>query len=149
MVAICRLFVLLVCVLSILLLHGFKKSGADAPGEKTSEAAAARGEKGASGAGQGDGGSFSDPSAVRQRHDRHGVSCKDCHGTATEKKRPPSGKCRECHGSYEQVGELTKAAFPNPHRSHLGEVRCTQCHAEHRDSVFFCNKCHVFELVMP
>lgn len=83
------------------------------------------------------------------KHANQGVTCALCHGTYFPQGRASMEQCLGCHGSYEHVATLTEDVDPNPHRSHLGEVRCTLCHRAHEESVFYCNECHVFQLEMP
>ena len=63
----------------------------------------------------------------------------------SENENAPLESClgAACHGSYSDVAELTRDIEPNPHSSHLGEVRCTVCHKSEGKSTFYCNKCHV------
>ena len=73
------------------------------------------------------------------------ATCRDCHLTDSPKVKASSEQCLECHGSYEDVAELTMEAFPvNPHNSHYGNMKCTQCHVIHGRSVLYCNTCHFF-----
>lgn len=86
---------------------------------------------------------------MEHRHAERDVTCADCHAEDPPQRRPPSKRCSDCHGDYEAVSILTRNVFPNPHESHVGEIRCTRCHKEHAPSELYCNKCHVFELVVP
>jgi fumarate reductase flavoprotein subunit len=85
----------------------------------------------------------------KQRHARHGIQCSDCHGADQPLRSPTMATCLQCHGSYKDVAALTKGLHPNPHDSHMGEVKCKQCHKEHKDSELSCNQCHVFEMKVP
>lgn len=88
--------------------------------------------------------------AIRlQKHGQRGITCDMCHGTTAAPTPPPMQKCFGCHGNYEKLIEQSKAVTPNPHKSHMGEMECGVCHKEHRDSVLFCNKCHVFDMKVP
>ena len=81
-----------------------------------------------------------------EKHTPRGVKCAVCH-ESTEPTAPPKGeKCVTCHINY--VKEKPKDE-PNPHKSHIGELSCGKCHKEHRESVMFCNKCHVFKMKVP
>lgn len=84
-----------------------------------------------------------------QRHAPRGITCGTCHGTAFPRQRPATEQCLKCHGNYKELVPLTEDVFPNPHKSHLGEIRCTRCHKEHQKSVLYCNKCHIFDLEVP
>ena len=35
---------------------------------------------------------------------------------------------------------------PNPHRSHLGDVNCVECHSGHGEPCLMCNDCHQFKI---
>ncbi len=86
---------------------------------------------------------------LADRHASRGVKCEACHGVAAPKvpvKKVKAEKCLACHGSYEKVAEKTKALKPNPHASHLGEVRCSDCHKGHAKPVLMCNDCHKFDM---
>ncbi|MBN1612956.1 MAG: cytochrome c3 family protein [Deltaproteobacteria bacterium] len=85
----------------------------------------------------------------KQRHARHGIRCGDCHESDPSLKPPTMAACLQCHGSYKDVAALTEGLHPNPHDSHMGEVKCRLCHKEHKESELFCNRCHVFEMKVP
>jgi hypothetical protein len=81
-----------------------------------------------------------------EKHTPRGVECNVCH-EATEPTTSPKGeKCATCHSDY--VKKEPKGT-PNPHESHIGELSCGKCHKEHRESVLFCNKCHVYKMKVP
>lgn len=85
----------------------------------------------------------------KQRHGQSGIACTTCHGTDFSA-GVPVATCLTCHGSYEALAERSRRVVPNPHAPHhLGEVRCGQCHKEHRASVLFCNRCHIFDGDVP
>lgn len=72
------------------------------------------------------------------------VTCQACH--KNQKNKPPdSAACLNCHDSYKAVAERTAQVKPNPHDSHLGELRCTLCHSMHKPSKVYCNECHTFQ----
>ena len=85
---------------------------------------------------------------LADRHAKMNVSCVQCHGVKT----PATGAkvqntaCLTCHGSYDKLAEKTKALSPNPHKTHLGNVRCSDCHSGHQQSKLMCNDCHKFDL---
>lgn len=87
--------------------------------------------------------------AFTQRHAPFGVGCAACHGSDVAAPVPDTA-CLGCHGSHDELEALTRSVTPNPHAAHhVGAVRCSQCHNEHRPSVLFCNQCHVFEMEVP
>lgn len=77
-------------------------------------------------------------------HNAAKVQCQTCHVEGVDKPAPASS-CLTCHGSYKAAAALTASLKPNPHDSHMGEIRCTICHAAHRPSQVYCNQCHTFE----
>lgn len=83
------------------------------------------------------------------KHLNRGLDCAICHGTDDPGKRPAMAKCLECHDSYQAVAERSRDKVPNPHASHLGQPRCTECHSEHGGSVLLCSRCHLFEFKVP
>jgi RecJ-like exonuclease len=86
---------------------------------------------------------------LEQLHAKRGIACERCHGKKPKKERVSMETCLGCHGSYQTLAESSKGKSPNPHESHIGEVRCTLCHHVHKDSEMYCNQCHTFELKMP
>lgn len=83
------------------------------------------------------------------RHAQRSVTCHLCHGTFFPEERVSMEQCLRCHSSYEHLAALTKDVHPNPHNSHLGEIRCTLCHKVHQKSALFCTQCHTFNLKLP
>jgi fumarate reductase flavoprotein subunit len=94
-------------------------------------------------------------SSAAKVHQQNGIACAACHNTATPTAKAPSSSCVKCHstseGKYQGVG-VKKYAFDgdtfkefNPHRSHLVELPCTECHKTHVASVNYCSKCHLFK----
>lgn len=81
-----------------------------------------------------------------RRHADRRVSCGGCHGDALPRTRVTSDGCLACHKSYADVAAKTKHVEPNPHDSHVGEIRCTLCHRAHAEPVLYCAQCHSFEL---
>ncbi|MCD8554775.1 cytochrome c3 family protein [Seleniivibrio sp.] len=86
---------------------------------------------------------------LKGKHKEAAVACADCHKTDTPDKPAPVTSCKECHGGYAEVKELTKGGEVNPHDSHLGEVDCRDCHKIHAQSQLVCASCHNFELIVP
>jgi hypothetical protein len=80
------------------------------------------------------------------KHGKQQVDCAGCHGTAIPEARPKTEDCLRCHETYEAVAARTRDVKPNPHESHLGEIRCTLCHRAHVAPVFYCERCHSFDL---
>lgn len=79
-----------------------------------------------------------------QAHRKAGLQCANCHLDGLNKLAPDSA-CLTCHGSYSSVASATAGIKPNPHASHMGNIRCTICHASHKPSQVYCNQCHTFE----
>ena len=80
------------------------------------------------------------------RHFSKGIPCRACHGkdilggNAVENTR-----CLACHRPVEQlIAKTAPKDFPdrNPHKSHLGEISCTVCHAGHAEAKIYCLECH-------
>jgi hypothetical protein len=92
--------------------------------------------------------SKSEQTSCPEKHGRYGVTCVVCHGSIAPTTSPQSEKCSQCHNDFLKNAALSKA-IPNPHMSHVDEPLCGKCHKEHRHSVLFCNKCHVFEMKVP
>ncbi len=97
--------------------------------------------------------SGSAPVSLKEHH--KDLECADCHGNESEEKYylTPSEACLSCHGSRQEVAELTKeldAGNVNPHRSfHSGTAtECYECHREHKLSRNFCGNCHDTDLWM-
>ncbi len=80
------------------------------------------------------------------RHVSKDITCGACHEKDILGERAVENtKCLGCHGPLEEL--ITKTApqnFPdrNPHKSHLGEINCTVCHAGHAESKVYCLECH-------
>lgn len=56
-------------------------------------------------------------------------------------------QCMQCHGDYDKLGQQTANLVPNPHKSHLGQVNCEDCHkANQSKPVLMCNECHNFTI---
>lgn len=91
------------------------------------------------------------------KHQSKGVACSSCHEDGTDNVIPADATCIKCHGSYADLAQKTanldniKAGITNPHKSHIGEARCTVCHKNHAASVLYCNECHSpkFDMKVP
>ncbi len=56
-------------------------------------------------------------------------------------------QCKACHGDYAKLAAATAKLEPNPHRNHLGDVNCVECHKpDQAKPVLMCNQCHKFTL---
>lgn len=85
------------------------------------------------------------------------ASCEDCHLKDSHVVIPTTDQCLSCHNSYSELAKKTenvediKKGISNPHKSHIGEARCTLCHKIHSPSVLYCNTCHSpqFHLKVP
>lgn len=89
-----------------------------------------------------------DAPALADRHAKLGVKCEQCHGTkapAAEAK-VKNEACFACHQNYDALAKRTAKLDPNPHKTHLGNVRCSDCHSGHAQSRLTCNDCHKFDL---
>lgn len=86
--------------------------------------------------------------AVADYHMKYGVKCEACHNTSQPKAgaKVSAEQCLKCHKSYKALAEQTKNLQPNPHHTHLGNVRCSDCHSGHGQSKLVCNECHKFDL---
>ena len=87
-----------------------------------------------------------DAPVLADRHVARSVTCDKCHGS-----QPPQAgakvkveQCLTCHQSYDTVAERTAKIEPNPHKNHLGNVRCSDCHSGHAQPKNMCNDCHKF-----
>ena len=87
---------------------------------------------------------------LKGKHKEQGLTCVDCHKTDKPDKPASVEACKECHGGYADVKELTKdLPEANPHDSHLGELDCRECHKIHGPSQLVCASCHNFEFQVP
>lgn len=90
---------------------------------------------------------------LAERHKAMDISCLDCHGVTTPKPASVFNNqgCINCHGSIDEVAEVTKVKnlYPDPHYNHLVELGCTECHQGHQPSVNMCNDCHNIDFNTP
>lgn len=86
--------------------------------------------------------------ALAERHVKMGVNCEQCHQTKLpqEGAKVKNQTCLACHQSYDVLAKRTEKLNPNPHKTHLGNVRCSDCHSGHGQSRLMCNDCHKFDL---
>ncbi|MBA3035192.1 MAG: cytochrome c3 family protein [Desulfobacterium sp.] len=91
------------------------------------------------------------------KHKEKEIACESCHEKGSLYARPGDDTCMNCHDSYAKLAEKTakleniKAGIENPHKSHMGEARCTLCHKNHASSILYCNECHSpkFDMKVP
>lgn len=84
-------------------------------------------------------------------HMQKGNRCTDCHGderVRDDNETQLNRSCVKCHGDLREMAEATEAPI-NPHRSHLGNINCTTCHAGHVPSLAYCLNCHSFTMDIP
>ncbi|MBI4470074.1 MAG: cytochrome c3 family protein, partial [Acidobacteria bacterium] len=82
-------------------------------------------------------------------HAERGVTCALCHDSNFPTEAPLVNQCLKCHQSYAHVAAQTQDLYPNPHDSHMGDLRCTLCHHAHEKSTTYCNECHEFDFETP
>ena len=89
-----------------------------------------------------------DAGIINQPHREAGLECADCNGAKVPEKRAAASACIECHtkksdDKHVEFNDGDRSVSVNPHNSHVGEIRCTQCHKIHRQSLLYCNEgCH-------
>lgn len=78
-------------------------------------------------------------------HAAKGLNCSSCHDSqqVDDSERGVNQKCTSCHGDLAKLASRTAGEI-NPHKSHLGQINCTSCHAGHEASVSYCSNCHDF-----
>jgi hypothetical protein len=89
------------------------------------------------------------PSFLADKHNVVGVTCEGCHKENPPKEQVPTVVCDKCHGDEEKLAERTKKVIPNPHKSHLGNVKCELCHHAHKPPENYCGNCHEFGYKVP
>jgi fumarate reductase (cytochrome) len=79
-------------------------------------------------------------------HGKKVLACAACHkeSKVDDSERAINTACSKCHGDLAAVAKNT-AGDINPHKSHLGQINCTACHAGHEASVAYCANCHDFK----
>jgi hypothetical protein len=88
-------------------------------------------------------------SFLADKHNSASIACEDCHKESPPKEQVPTAICNKCHGELAKIAERTKKVIPNPHESHLGNVKCELCHHAHKPSEDYCSNCHEFEYKVP
>jgi uncharacterized CHY-type Zn-finger protein len=89
------------------------------------------------------------PSFLADKHNAAGIVCGGCHKENPPKEWVPTAVCIKCHGDQAKVAERTQKVIPNPHESHLGNVKCELCHHAHKPSQDHCSNCHEFDYKVP
>lgn len=89
-----------------------------------------------------------DAPALADRHAKLGVKCEQCHAikTPAAEAKVKNEACFACHQNYAELAKRTNKLDPNPHKTHLGNVRCSDCHSGHAQARLMCNDCHKFDL---
>ena len=85
---------------------------------------------------------------TRGKHKENNITCMDCHKTENPDSPADVSACAECHGEMEDVAKLTEQLKINPHKSHLVDIDCTECHKIHEPSVLYCNQCHDYKMIV-
>ncbi|MFT5805773.1 MAG: hypothetical protein ACI9LG_000010 [Moritella dasanensis] len=82
---------------------------------------------------------------------QNGNSGELCHGSKEPVTPADTANCANCHGTPEDVSQLTEEMEPNPHNSpHWeAELPCDSCHVEHGESKSVCKNCHQFDFQTP
>jgi len=89
------------------------------------------------------------PTFLSDKHKVAGIGCGDCHNGNPPKELAPTEVCTKCHGDQAKLANRTQKVIPNPHESHLGEVKCELCHHAHKPSENYCSTCHEFNFKVP
>jgi hypothetical protein len=91
----------------------------------------------------------SDGKLLADKHKKAGIECNSCHKETPPKQAVKADVCTGCHGDYEKLAKSSEKVEPNPHDSHEGNLDCGVCHHSHRESEFYCSRCHAFGLKVP
>lgn len=76
-------------------------------------------------------------------HLSKGLVCRDCHTLWPPSRIVSNSDCIACHtASFPTTTGASKRRASTPHRAHVGDLNCNQCHHAHEPSELFCNKCH-------
>lgn len=89
------------------------------------------------------------PILLAEKHKSIGIACNDCHKIRSGKRDGAMIQCNRCHGNQAKLAERTKRIIPNPHQSHLEDIKCELCHHGHRPSEDYCSHCHNFDFKVP
>ncbi len=74
------------------------------------------------------------------------ASCETCHGTLEEVAANTTPFYPEGVKTEAEIAALVTQVFPiNPHKSHYGDMKCTQCHKD-GETTLYCNTCHDFQV---
>jgi len=90
-----------------------------------------------------------EPSFLSDKHKAVGIPCEGCHKENPPKEQVPMSVCNGCHGNQEKIAEMSRKVAPNPHDSHLGNLKCELCHHAHKPSENYCSTCHEFDYKVP
>ena len=88
-------------------------------------------------------------SYLADKHRVAGIACEGCHKENPPKEQVPTAVCIKCHGDQAKLTNRTQKVIPNPHDSHLGDVKCGLCHHAHKPSENYCGNCHEFGYKVP
>jgi fumarate reductase flavoprotein subunit len=92
---------------------------------------------------------------VTGKHKENSLECADCHETEEPDKPADYEVCTGCHGDMLDAGPILfvdkkgKETEHYPHDSHEAPIPCTECHAIHKPTRLYCNKCHDFTNTVP
>jgi len=89
------------------------------------------------------------PLFLADKHKIAAIACGGCHKENPPKDQVPTVICNECHGGQARLANRTQKVIPNPHESHLGDVKCELCHHVHKSSENYCGNCHEFGYKVP
>jgi hypothetical protein len=92
---------------------------------------------------------------ITGKHKENSLECADCHGVAEPTEAAKHEACMECHGDMLDadavifVDKKGKKTEHYVHDSHEAPIVCTECHAAHKPTRLYCNKCHDFTNTVP
>lgn len=89
------------------------------------------------------------PPFLGDKHKVAGSGCGNCHKENPPKELVPTEVCANCHGDHAKLANRTQKVIPNPHESHLENVKCEFCHHAHKPSENYCSTCHEFNFKVP
>jgi hypothetical protein len=85
---------------------------------------------------------------LARAHGRVQLGCAACHAgrlvPGEEDRAPLNARCESCHGRLQALADRARAEgrVDSSHRSHLLDLKCTDCHAGHSPSEVYCHLCH-------
>jgi fumarate reductase flavoprotein subunit len=92
---------------------------------------------------------------VTGKHKENDLECADCHGVPEPSEAADIKACMDCHGDMIDadpvifIDKKGKQLEHYPHDSHEAPIKCTECHAAHKPTRLYCNKCHEFTNTVP